>query len=140
MVSCLQVLAMEATSTEKFQAISLQTVEMKDLCTGKIEQIPENAKVDLWSFHCGNCREKIEDLNGFGMILVNVDESSDEKSEACVWIKSKHLKSLSDAKNLIKSQMGGAYPLPTELLITNRRIGRVHIGYWRTRQGTSRSE
>ena len=114
-----------------FKKLSLQAIEFRDLCTGKIVHIPKNAKIDLWSFHCGNCRQKIEDTSSFS-ILINVDEFKDERSKACEWIKSKRLRSLSDAENLIKSQMGGGFPVPTELGMENFQVKKVKIGYWRT--------
>lgn len=109
----------------------MQSVELQDLCTGKNVHLSKAAKIELWSIHCGNCKDKIEDTVDPKSILINIDESQDQRANACDWIKSKHRKSLVDFQNSIKNQMGGGYPVPTELVLKDDHIKQVQIGYWR---------
>lgn len=128
------------TFEEKFRRLSLQSVELRDLCTGQIARLSQNEKIELWSVHCGNCHEKIEDSSDSKSVLINIDESSEQRASACAWITSKNKKSLVDARNGIKNQMNDDYPVPTQLLIKDNSVIRVQMGYWREAKASNRGE
>lgn len=116
---------------DKFKSIDLGKVEYADVCTGKKVQVKPDEAIELWSINCGNCLQKIEDKVSPRAVLVNVDEKPSDRVKSCAWLRSKNLNGLVDVKHSIRAQLGGNYPIPSELIVRNGKVHSAIIGYWR---------
>ena len=123
------------TYSKKMRSLDFEQIKFVDLCTGQPRPLPRKTKLQLWAYHCGNCREKIEDTSPSKLALINVDQDSDEKLKACKWLRQNHLVSLSDSQDSIRTQIGDDYPVPAELTLENGRVREAVFGYWRSKGG-----
>jgi hypothetical protein len=118
----------------KFQRLEIMNRPFRDLCSGTSYSIPVTTKnIKLWSVHCTNCKWQIEDAESLSdVVLINVDRQPD-RLEACTWIKMKNIKALnlSDSDKWIKTQLGSDFPIPVSLFMSEGKIDKVSIGYWR---------